>query len=110
MPLSCLNVPQTDPTPIFEAFRGNYSTELLVAAVAHFNLFSHLAAGPISFDELRGRVGLAERPANVLFTALRAMGLLDRDGDGRLELLPTAAEHLAPGGQFEVSDYVGLAA
>src|SRR4051794_30232658 len=102
--LSCGELPRTDPTPIFEAFRGSYSTELLVAAVAHFNLFSHLVGGRLSFDDLRGRLKLAERPANVLFTALRAMGLMARDSDGRLALTALAAEHLTPGGQFEVSD------
>jgi predicted O-methyltransferase YrrM len=61
-------------------------------------------------DELRGDLGLAERPAVVLLTALRAMGLLAADARGRLDLTPLAREHLAPGGPFDVSDYVGLAA
>ena len=109
-PLSCTTPPQVDPTPIFEAFRGSYSTELLSAAIGHFNLFAHLTDGALSFDELRGRLGLDERPANVLLTAVRAMGLLARDAAGRLELTPLAREHLIPGGPFDVSDYVGLSA
>lgn len=110
MPLSCSESPQTDPTPIFEAFRGCYSTELLAAAVGHLKLFEHLTAGPLSFDELRTRIGLQVRAANVLFTAMCAMGLLARDGAARLRLTPLSQEHLTPGGQFEVSDYVGLSA
>ena len=110
VPHSCTNRPETDPTPIFEAFRGSYSTELLAAAVAHFNLFAHLADGPLSFDQLRGCLGLEIRPANVLFTALCAMGLLTRETDQHLALTPLAQEHLIPGGPFEVSDYVGLVA
>src|SRR5213075_3244788 len=81
MKLSCTHLPQIDPTPIFEALRGSYSTELLAAAVGHFNLFAHLTDGPLSFDELRGRLGLDVRPANVLFTALRAMELIAPDKD-----------------------------
>src|SRR5258706_763352 len=110
MPLSCTNLPTVDPTPIFEAFRGSYSTELLSAAIAHFNCFAHLTAAPLSFDELRGRLGLDQRPANVLLTALRAMGLLTRNPRGDLDLTPLAREHLTPGGPFDVSDYVGLSA
>jgi hypothetical protein len=99
-----------DPTPIFELFRGNYATELLTAAVTHFRVFGRLADRPLPFDELRRELGLAERTALVLVTALRAFGLLVRDDQGRLDLSELAREHLTPGGAFDVSDYVGLAA
>ena len=39
--------PRTDPTSIFEIYRGSYATELLTAAVAHFNVFSRLATQPM---------------------------------------------------------------
>ena len=103
--------PDTDPTPIVELFRGNYATELLTAAVAHFDLFSRLeAAGPMTSEELGGAIGLAPRAATVLLTALRAMRLLRANATGRLELTPLAREHLVRGGQFFMGDYVGLAA
>jgi len=38
------------------------------------------------------------------------MGLLLADVRGNLDLTPLAREHLTPGGPFDVSDYVGLAA
>jgi hypothetical protein len=110
VPLNALSAPRVDPTPIFEIFRGSYGTELLTAAVAHFNVFGRLAQGPLSFDELRSALGLAERPANVLVTALRAFGLLDADHDQRLSLTDLACEHLVSGAPFDVSDYLGLAA
>lgn len=103
-------LPTTDPTSIFEHFRGSYGTELLTAAVAHFNIFGLLADETRSFEELRAALRIAERPAVVLVTALRAMGFVEKDRSGRLTLTPLAAEHLAPGAAFEVSDYVGLAA
>lgn len=109
-PKSAQALPTTDPTPIFEHFRGSYGTELLTVAVAHFNVFGLLADQPRSFGDLRIALGLAERPAVVLVTALRAMGLVEKQHDGRLSLTSLAAEHLAPGAAFEVSDYVGLAA
>ena len=108
MPHRILTVPQYDPTPIFEHFRGSYGSELLTAAVAHFDLFRLLAEGPLTPEDLRGRLGLAERACVVLTTALRAMDLLAMDEEGRIGLTAMAWEHLA-GGAFDVSGYIGLA-
>ena len=102
--------PQTEPTPIFEHFRGSYGTELLTAAVAHFGIFDKLAKDPMSNAGLAGVLGLQPRPAVVLFTALRAMRLIAADSKGQLILTPMAREHLLPGGEFDVGAYIGLAA
>lgn len=109
-PNDCILLPHTDPTPIFEHFRGSYGSELLTAAVAHFDLFGRLAAGPRPFDALRAELGLESRPANVLVTALRGMGLIASDDAGLLRLTSLATEHLVPGGPFDIGDYIGLAA
>lgn len=101
--------PATDPTPIFEFFRGNYGTELLTAAVVEFDLFRRLIEQPKSFDELRDEIDLQRRPAVVLFSALRAMGLLIADSENRLMLTPLSREHLVPRAKFDVSGYIGLA-
>ena len=110
MTLSAIVPPRVDPTPIFEIFRGSFATELLTAAVAHFQVFGRLASAPRPLETLRHELGLAERPAVVLITALRALGLLVTDDQGRLDLSDLAREHLVPGGAFDVSDYVGLQA
>src|SRR5262245_47151363 len=104
-----LSAPSVDPTPIFEIFRGNYATELLTAAVAHFHVFKMLADGPVSFTDLRNRLGLADRPCHVLVTALCAFGLL-RSQNGHLELTDLAREHLLSDSAYDVSGYIGLAA
>ncbi len=101
--------PTTDPTPIFELFRGSYGTELLTAAVVEFDLFRRLAEQPKSFDDLRVEIGLQCRPAVVLLTALRAMGLLTVDQNARLMLTPLGREHLVPDSEFDVSGYIALA-
>jgi len=110
MSLPALTPPRIDPTPIFEAFRGNHGTELLTAAVAHLDVFGRLAGGPLHAEELRAALGLDVRPAAVLVTALRAFGLLVADSGGRLDLSDLAREHLILGGEFDVSGYLGLAA
>ena len=104
-----LTAPQTDPTPIFEMFRGSYGTELLTAAVVEFDLFRRLTERSMSFEELRSDIGLQRRPAVVLITALRAMGLLAVDAQGRLTLTPLASDHLVPDHEFDVSGYIALA-
>ncbi len=102
--------PLTDPTPLFEHFRGIHATELLTAAVAHFGLVEKLAAGPLSAAELQRQLELADRPFVVLTTALRAMNVLTRNPSGEFRLTDLAAEHLTVGADFDVSGYIGLAA
>jgi len=108
MTVSTLRPPPTDATPIFELFRGNYATELLAAAVGHLGIFAQFAKETMTLAELRARLGLAERPAIVLCTALRAMGLLVVDSQNRLGLSELASHHLVPGGPFDVGGYVAL--
>lgn len=107
---SLLTPPQIDPTSVFEHFRGAHGTELLTAAVAHFNVFGRLAETPRTATQLQQELELQDRPAIVLFTALKAMGLLRENNADQLELTELAAEHLVPGASFDVGNYVGLAA
>ena len=108
MPLSAVTKPDTDPTRIFERCRDFYSTELLAVASVDFNLFGRLAERPKSFAELRAEIGLSERSANVLITAMRAMELLVLSADGKLDLTRAVREHLVPGAYFDVGGYIGL--
>jgi predicted O-methyltransferase YrrM len=108
MPLQLLP-PQLDPSPIFEAFRGNYATELLTAAVAHFGVFEQLARGQVPTSDLQAAVALGSRQFAVLLTGLKALKLID-ETDGRVQMTPLAREHLTPGGPLDVSDYIRLAA
>ena len=99
----------TDPTPIFELFRGSYGTELLVAASAHFNVFGRLANELQTEAVLGQALGLERRSSVVLFTALKAMELLRVNAVGKLELTDLARNHLLPAGAFFMGDYLGLA-
>ena len=109
--------PTNDPTSIFELFRGSYGSELLTAAVSHFHVFERMhgrdsedTCASYRFEQLRQELGLERRPAHVLFTALRAMKLLDIDQSGAYRLTGLAEEHLVSGGKHFVGDYIGLAA
>ena len=106
--MSELRPPSTDPTPIFEHYRGSFGSELLTAAITEFNLFERLAAEARSADTLGRELGLDARPCTVLITALRAMGLLADDSQGRVGLTRLAREHLLRDSPFDVSGYVGM--
>ena len=88
--------------------RWSYGTELLGAAVAHFDLFDLLERGSLTLAGVGEVLGLAPRPTHVLVVAMVAMGLLEwRDGR-RIDLAPTARDHLVRGGEFYAGDYVAL--
>lgn len=106
--MASLPKPNLDPTPIFELFRGNHATELLVAGAVHFKIFDVLAT-PKSFDDLKAELSLEDRPLNVLITALRAMGFIDYEND-LFKNSPMAEEHLTSMRLFDVSGYLSFAA
>jgi predicted O-methyltransferase YrrM len=108
MPLSALELPSLDPTPLFDLGRWSYGTELLTAAVTEFRLFERLQNGSKSFDALRLELGLEDRPAHVLFTALRAMKAIQIDPSGNLALTHLGRNYLLPDGKFYMGDYLGL--
>jgi hypothetical protein len=76
----------SDPASVLNALRAVYETRLLVAATHHLDVFEQFAPGAQTLESLRARLGMAERPAMVLFPALCAMGLLRRDAAGMLDL------------------------
>ncbi len=71
-----LPIPSTDPTSIFEHFRGSHGTELLVAATCHFGQFDKLSEGPLARGELKEALELRggstfKRPARLGYNRLR---------------------------------------
>jgi ubiquinone/menaquinone biosynthesis C-methylase UbiE len=102
--------PRNDPAPIFEHFRASFASNLLIAAVAHFQLFEKLEGRALSPAELAAALGLADRPAIVLLSAIRAMGLVIADAEGKLSLSPVAMEQLTAGSYFSIAGYIALAA
>lgn len=110
MTLDATQKPTTDPTPIFEHYRAGFASNLLIAAVSHFRLFDLLAAGPMTEEDLRSALGLANRPYVVLMTAIRAMGLVEATTEAKLQLSATAREQLTADSYFSIADYLRLAA
>ena len=97
-------LPTTDPVALLRARDGIYADDLLIAAVAHLDLFTALAEEPCDVADLARRLGLALRPADVMCTLFRAMGLLEPGPT----LHPTslATEHLVRGAPFDLRSYL----
>lgn len=97
-----------DPTRLYRVRDGAYAADLLIAAIAEFDLFSWLdRRGRVSSSQLCDELGLAARPADVLLTYCAALGLIDRqvsEGD-RIELTDLAREHLVAGSAFDLRAY-----
>jgi predicted O-methyltransferase YrrM len=99
-----------DPTVLYRVRDSVYAADLLIAAVARFDLFSWLAEhGPVPADGMRAGLGLAERPTDVLLTYCAALGLVDRDIDAgdRIALTELGRRHLVAGSPFDLRPYYG---
>ena len=106
--LHAVSMPTTDPTPLYRIRDGAYAADLLIAAVAELDLFSWLTAhGPVPAARLRGALGLAERPADVLLTYCAALGLVDRDVDAEdvVTVTDLARQHLTAGSPHDLRAY-----
>ncbi len=90
-----LRFPCTDPGPVLHYRDRQYAAELLAAAILHLDFFTELhRSGALDTANLCSRLGLAERPADVLLTLCRANGFLATDASGIHRLSPLATEHL----------------
>lgn len=97
-----------DPTDLYRVRDGAYAADLLLAAVAEFDLFSWLAErGPVTAAELCAARGWAARPADVLLTLAAAHGLVERDlaAQDRIAVTERARQHLVAGSRFDLRAY-----
>jgi hypothetical protein len=72
---------ELDPKPILDVGFGFWSSKVLLSAV-ELGVFSELAKGPRTRDDLGAALGMHPRGAMDLFDALVALGFLERDGSG----------------------------
>jgi SAM-dependent methyltransferase len=72
--------PVLTPGPIMELGLAFWGSKTLLSAV-ELGVFSELADGPVSADELASRLALHPRSSRDFLDALVALGMLTRDGD-----------------------------
>jgi hypothetical protein len=68
------------PERIFQLGLGFWASKVVLTGV-ELGLFTDLAHGPTSAEELRTRLGLGSRGTRDFFDALVALGLLEREGE-----------------------------
>jgi len=82
-----------DPGPLLELSMAFWGSKAILSAV-EVGVFTALAGGRYTAEELRDRLGLHVRGARDLFDVLVALGALDRDETGRYANSPVAAAYL----------------
>jgi acyl-coenzyme A synthetase/AMP-(fatty) acid ligase/acyl carrier protein len=96
------------PTLLVDLATGLWRTQTLTAAI-ETGVFETLATGARTAPELAARLGIGERPADILLTACTALGLLECR-DGRYRNGAVAEHYLIPGRQDYFGDYVQMVA
>lgn len=96
-----------DPLETDEMIRlrdSAFATDMFIAAVAWLDVFQVLSTEPMAPQELFTRVGVAERPGDVMVTLLKSWELLAEES-GRLTLTDRARRHLVAGAACDLSAY-----
>ncbi len=70
-----------DPSKIMQVGMGFFASKTILSAV-ELGVFSELAAGPATADEIGERLGIAPRGRFDFLDGLVALGFLEREGDG----------------------------
>ncbi len=107
MPLSSCNL---DPAPLFDLYRGRLSTEILCAVACRTRFFQELGDSGSTFSDLATAMNWSDRALNVVLTALRAMGLVEKTSDGFYRSTDSARIFLDPASDFALTGYLGLSA
>ena len=85
---------------------GFMGSKALFAAL-HFGVFTHLAEGPMTAEELGKAAGLPAERARTLLTAVASLGLVSVDDD-RFANAPAAEAFLVQGARHDFGDYLRL--
>ena len=71
-----------DPGILFRARDSIYSSDLLLAAAVHLDLFSRLETRAMDRSGICSTLGIQDRPADVMMTLFTAMRLVERRDEG----------------------------
>src|SRR5437867_4192786 len=97
-------VPDTDPIEIYRLRDGFYATDLVAAALVHFDFFSWLARRPADLPAICRELQIAPRPADVMLTLFAALGFVE-SREGVFHLTPLARDYLVSSSPWFVGPY-----
>lgn len=95
--------PSTDPSVLYRYRDAACATDALVVAIAELDLLTEIARSPATVPELALRLGVAERPLDVIATFLRALGLIEPGAVAKCT--PFGRDHLVRGSEFFLRPY-----
>lgn len=98
--------PLTEADQISDIAFGFMGSKALFTALDE-QVFTHLAEGPLTADELAERTSFGSSSAETLLTALAGLGVLTVD-DGRFANSPAAEAFLVQGAKYDFSEYLRL--
>ena len=98
--------PATDADQISRIAFGFMGSKALFVAL-DFNLFTHLAGGAMTAEQVGAATGLHRDRAETLMTALTGLGLLVVQ-DGAFSNSPAAEAFLVKGAKYDFGDYLRL--
>ena len=90
---AAMDAPVVTPDRIVKLGWAFLGAKALLSAV-ELGVFTTLAEGPLDLETVGKRIGIAERGARDFLDALVALGLLDRDANGRYTNTPEADQYL----------------
>ena len=98
-------MPATDPTGLLRLRDSVYAADLFITAVGHLDFFSGLDANPAHIEEICSRFQIKPRPADVMLTLFKALGLLT-ERDSLFHLTDLSREHLTNSSQWCLNPYI----
>src|SRR5690349_4358133 len=93
-----------DPQPIFEIATGFMRAKHLFVA-GELGVFEALAGGPMSLDEIAGKLRVPHRTLRIILDAVTALGFLERAG-GRYQNGPVAQAFLSGLGSPDMRAFI----
>ena len=94
------------PIPLMELSTAFWAFKTLASAV-DMDLFTRLAATPMTAAELAQLYRIEERPAEMLLTGCAGLGLLGKE-NGRYQNTPLAEKFLVRGGRYYFGGFVNM--
>lgn len=102
--MNLTQLPSTDPTRLYRYRDGIYAVDLLIAGVVQFDFFTWLSKNPATPEGICKGLGFHERPADVMLTLFKALGLVVAE-NGIHRVTQLAREHLVAGSQWNLGPY-----
>jgi len=96
--------PLTDPVEIYRLRDGFYATDLVAAALVHFDFFTWLSEHPAAKLTICRELQITERPTDVMLTLFAALGFIE-SAEGVFRVTDLAREHLVKSSPWFMGPY-----